>query len=573
MSRIVPEYHWQLPATEESEIAELVRITHLPPLIVKLLYHRGCRTAEACHEFINPSPTRLHRPDRLPDIDRATERIISAIRNRELILVYGDYDVDGICGTAILVSTLKKLGGLVNYYLPHRHHEGYGISRAGIDYAIRHGVNLIITTDCGATDIQNLRIAQEAGIDVIVTDHHEPGEIPPPALAFVNPKRRDSAYPFRELSGAGVAFKLAWQLLASSNGNKEELVSLFDLVGLATIADVVPLIGENRIIARLGLQALNRTNRLGIRALVATSRLDSRKLTARDVAFVLAPRINAAGRVSHARTALELLMAEDENTAWELAAQLEQLNRTRQRMEETILSDARRFIDAAAKLNQRVLVLAQPGWNEGVIGIVAARLTEEFWRPCILISLSGEIGKGSGRAISGFNLYEALSQTRNYLVNFGGHCYAAGLRIRRDLVQPFEEAINHYAANLPASVFQPTLKIDAVADLKEITPELLQYLAQLQPFGPDNPEPVFASIGLEVVGYPRRFGKNREHLRFKVRSDDKVLSVIAWNRSEEIINLHIGKPGHLDICYTLTNDNFNGDNQIQLELVDLRTNE
>jgi len=571
VSAIFPNHQWQLPVTEEEKIKELVRTTNLPPIIIQLLYHRGCRTAEECREFINPSAARLHRPDTLPDINLATERIISAIENQEAILVYGDYDVDGICGTAILVSTLKKLGGVVTYYLPHRQNEGYGISRAGIEHAIRHGIKLIITTDCGSSDIENLQLARDAGIDVIVTDHHEPNTASLPALAFVNPKRQGSDYPFRELSGAGVAFKLAWQLLASLKSPKEELIALLDLVGMATIADVVPLVGENRIIARLGLLALSKTNRPGIKALLTTSRLYSRKLSTRDIAFVIAPRINAAGRVSHAQLALELLLTEDDDTAINLAYQLEEFNRVRQRLEDIIFTEARRLIIDGAKQEQRVLVLARPGWNEGVIGIVASKLTEEFWRPCILISLNGEIGKGSGRSISGFNLYEALEKTKDHLISFGGHCYAAGIKIKRDLIPLFENAINQYASLLPESTFQPTLKIDAIANLDDITPELLQHLAQLQPFGPDNPEPVFASTGLEIVGYPQRIGKNKDHLKFKVRSGNTVVSVIAWNRSRDILNLRIGQPGYLDICYTLANGTFNCNNRVQLKLLDLRT--
>ncbi|MEO0020561.1 MAG: single-stranded-DNA-specific exonuclease RecJ [candidate division WOR-3 bacterium] len=571
MSAIFQNHQWQLPITEEERIQELVRTTNLPPIIIQLLYHRGCRTAEECREFINPSAARLHRPDTLPDINLATERIISAIKNQEAILVYGDYDVDGICGTAILVSTLKKLGGVVTYYLPHRQNEGYGISRAGIEHAIKHGIRLIITTDCGSADIENLKLARDAGIDVIVTDHHEPNTTSLPTLAFVNPKRPDSDYPFRELSGAGVAFKLAWQLLASLKSPKEELIALLDLVGMATIADVVPLVGENRIIARLGLLALSKTNRPGIKALLATSRLYSRKLSARDIAFVVAPRINAAGRVSHAQLALELLLTEDDDTAINLAYQLEEFNRFRQRLEDIIFTEARRLIIDGAKHEQRVLVLARPGWNEGVIGIVASKLAEEFWRPCILISLNAEIGKGSGRSISGFNLYEALEKTKDHLISFGGHCYAAGIKINRDLIPLFENAINQYASLLPESTFQPTLKIDAIANLDEITPELLQHLAQLQPFGLDNPEPVFASTGLEIVGYPQRIGRNKEHLKFKVRSGNTVVSVIAWNRSRDILNLRIGQPGYLDICYTLANGTFNSNNRVQLKLLDLRT--
>lgn len=572
MPPILPDHYWHLPPPPTSEIQTLARAAQIPPLIATLLYRRGCRTVRQIEEFLNPSPARLNRPQTLPDINIATERIITALKKRERILIYGDYDVDGICGTAILVSVLKNLGGDVFYYLPHRHSEGYGVSPAGIDFAIKNGIQLLITNDCGSLDINTIALANRAGIDVIVTDHHEPGALHPPALAFVNPKRSDSSYPFRELAGAGVAFKLAWSLLAACNRTKEELTALLDLVGLGTIADVVPLVDENRIIARLGLAALKATGRLGIRALFATSRLNPKALTTRDITFGLAPRINAAGRIGHAQTALKLLLTEDEAAATQLASELERLNRARQEIEETIFADALRIVDAEKKYDRRVIVIGQEGWNEGVIGIVAAKLVERFWHPCIMISLRGETGKGSGRSVTGFNLYEALRSTQKYLSAFGGHRYAAGLLLPAEHLPPFEEAINEFAANMPAEIFEPTLHIEAQAELSEINPQLLHHLAKLQPFGPDNPEPIFATTGLEVVGYPRRIGKDKGHLKFKVRSGDTVLAAIAWGRSDEILNLQIGKPGHLDICYTLTSDNYNGRNQPQLNVLDLKSN-
>lgn len=571
MPPIEPDHHWHLPPPPASEIQLLARTAQIPPLIATLLYQRGCQTKEQIEEFLNPSAARLHRPQTLPDIKLATERIITALKKKERILIYGDYDVDGICGTAILVSVLKKLGGDVLYYLPHRQTEGYGVSPAGIEFAVKSGVKLIVTNDCGSADIDAITRASDAGMDIIVTDHHEPGALHPPALAFVNPKRGDSSYPFRELAGAGVAFKLAWSILAELNRTKEELTELFDLVGLGTIADVVPLVGENRIIARLGLAALGCSSRVGIKALFATSRLNPKTISGRELTFGLAPRINAAGRIGHAEIALKLMLTEDEDEAVQLAGELEQMNRARQEIEETISADALRMIEAEGKEQRRVLVLARSGWNEGVIGIVAAKLVERFWRPSIIISLRGETGKGSGRSVSGFNLYQALKETKKYLCAFGGHRYAAGLVLRAEQVAPFEEAINEIAANMPAEIFEPALHIEARADLSELNLQLLHHLAKLQPFGPDNPEPIFATTGLEVVGYPRRIGKGKEHLKFKVRSKQTVLPAIAWDRSDEILNLETGKPGHLDICYTITVDNYNGSNQPQLNILDMKS--
>ncbi len=571
MAAIVPNHHWKITSPPPGAVEPLAAAARVPPLIAQLLYQRGCRTPESIDEFLNPSASRLHRPETLPDIARATERIIAALEKKEPILVYGDYDVDGVCGTALLVSALKNLGGEVLAYLPHRASEGYGVSLAAIEFARTHNIRLIITNDCGSSDIEALNLARAAKIDVIVTDHHEIGPQPPPVLAFVNPKRPDSQYPFRELAGSGVAFKLAWHLLSTLGRSKQELIALLDLAGLGTIADVVPLVGENRLIARLGLIALNQTTRPGIRMLIESSRLKSKILTARDISFVLAPRINAAGRVGHAQTALELLLTDDETRARTIACELETLNRTRQALEDQIVNEASTFIDAEKMAENRVLVLAQPGWNEGVIGIVAARLVERFWCPCIMIALKKEIGKGSGRSVTGFNLYEALHHCSEHLVAYGGHRYAAGLKILPERVPSLRTALNRFAAELPEEIFQPTLHIEAVASLNEVDENLLSLLARFEPFGPENPEPVFASLGLEVVGYPRRVGRDKAHLKFRVRSGNKVLDAIAWQRSNELLNLEIGKPDHLDICYTVTRDSYAGHAKVQLNIIDLRT--
>lgn len=566
---IAPNHRWSLPRSSAVEIQTIIRETGVAPLVAFLLYQRGCRTPEAIKEFLNPSLARLNKPDTLPDIGKATERIIAALDRKEPMLVYGDYDVDGVCGTALLVSVLKSLGGRVYYYLPHRENEGYGLSVGGLEFAHFNNIRLIITNDCGSTDIEVIKRIRSEGIDVIVTDHHEPGPEFPAAVAFVNPKRMDSIYPFSELAGVGVTFKLAWSLLAVSGRQKEELIAFLDLVGLGTLADVVPLVGENRVIARFGLVALSQSNRPGIRALVESSGLRRRSLTARDVNFVLVPRLNAAGRVGHAHTALKLLLAESLEEATILAQELEELNRTRQKVEEVIFAEVSREVEERKLFDQRVVVLARAGWSEGVVGIVAARLVERFWRPCIVIAIKEEMGKGSGRSITNFNLYRALKATQGYLVAFGGHRYAAGVKIRREMIEPFTAAINQFASGLPDEIFEPTLHIEAVADLSEIDGEFLRGLAQFEPFGPDNPEPVFVSMGVEVVGYPRRVGK--EHLKFKVRANNTVLPAIAWKRSSDLLNLQAGKPGHLDICYTVKTNSFQNKNSVQLNVLDLAT--
>ena len=571
MAEIVPTHRWNLPGPLPPVIGQLAQELKLPEPVVRLLWQRGYCTAAQIQEFLEPSASRLNRPDTLPDIAEATHRVIAALKRQEPILVYGDYDVDGVTGTALLFSVLQRLGGTVYYYLPHREREGYGFSPSGVRFAQETGCRLIITNDCGSTDGATVRAAQAAGIDTIITDHHEPGPEWPPANAFVNPKRADSDYPFPELAGCGVAFKLAWSVLAALHRPKEELIALLDLVGLATIADVVPLKGENRVLARIGLGAISRTTRPGLQALIQAAGLNPKQLTGAGVLFGLAPRINAAGRVGHAQEALRLLLTEDPTEAQALARRLDRLNRSRQSLEDRTRRAAAQLIEEARLADQRVIVVAGENWHEGVIGVVAARLVEQFYRPCIVVTLKGEIGKGSGRSVTGFNLYQALQACRAHLTGFGGHRYAAGLRLVRSQLEPLRAAINQFAAALPEELFQPSLHIEAVAELAEIDQRLLAALARLEPFGPDNPEPIFATLGLEVVGFPRRIGREQNHLKFRVRSGNRVLAAVAWGRSSDIVNLEIGRKNHLDICYTITPDRYAGRNGPQLNVLDLRT--
>jgi single-stranded-DNA-specific exonuclease len=598
-----------------NDVSALCRELQLPELAVDLLLRRGYSTADDIRSFLDPSPGRLRKPDLLPDIVPATERIIAAINRHERILIYGDYDVDGVTGTVLLVSTLSKLGADVLYYLPHREAEGYGFSTKGFEYAAENSARLIVTNDCGSNDLVTLAAAREAGIDVIVTDHHEIANrrvqspesgnqnaacrTPKPAanlqsempLALVNPKRTDSLYPFRELAGVGVAFKLAWSVLSALHRPKEELIALLDLVGLGTIADIVPLVDENRILARIGLSAIRRSPRPGLQALLKVAGIADRPLTGYNVGFMLGPRINAAGRVGHAELAVRLLLTRDESEAARLAAELDSLNRARQTLEERILTQATALIETGKLAKRRAMVVAAEGWHEGVIGIVAAKLVDRFARPCIVVALKDDRGKGSGRSVTGFNLHAALTACSEHLIAFGGHKYAAGLSLARERLLGFSSALADYADSLPEEVFEPTLHIDAVAPIDRIDEALLNALEKFEPFGPDNSEPLFASLGAEVVGYPRKVGRN--HLKLSLRAGKRVLEAIAWGRSAEILNLggdrtqssSIGtvsqadgkvKSGastsaKLDICYSVSRHTWNGRTSTQLTLRDFRT--
>lgn len=565
-----PETRWHLPPLPPEDTGLLARELDLPELLVRLLRTRGYRTATAIREFLEPTGAQLHRPSALPDIEPATRRVCAAIRNRERILVCGDYDVDGVTGTALLVSVLRRLGADVASYLPHRRTEGYGFSAQAVEFARAGKVGLVITNDCGISDHDRVAACNESAIDVVITDHHEPGPTLPPALAVVNPRRADSGYPFSELAGVGVAFKLAWSVLAALDRPKEELTSLFDLVALGTIADVVSLTGENRVISRLGLGAICRSPRPGIRALIEVARLNPARLSGRDVGFGLAPRINAAGRVGHARQALDLLLTEDEAEARRLAAELDSLNRDRQQLEENARTEALAAIEAEDLARQRVLVVAGPGWHEGVIGIVAARLVEQFHRPCIVVTLEDGRGRGSGRSVGGFDLYAALRTCSGLLLGFGGHRYAAGLTVDPARLPALRDALNRHAAACPPDIFEPSLQVAALADINDINERLAAAIGRLEPFGPDNPEPVFASLGLEVVGCPRCIGRDSRHLKFKVRNASGAVEAVAWSRGADIATLRTGRPGSLDLCYTVKLDDFNGRRRVLLDVLDMR---
>ena len=418
---------------------------------------------------------------------------------------------------------------------------------------------------------------------MIVTDHHElaktkddgPGttddERLPPALAVVNPKRADSAYPFRELAGVGVAFKLAWSVLSAQYRPKEELIALLDLVGLGTIADIVPLVDENRILARIGLNAIRRSSRPGLQALLKVAGIADRPLTGYSIGFMIAPRLNAAGRVGHAELAARLLLTEDESEAATLAAELDRLNRSRQSLEEKILTQATTLVEVGGLAERRAIVVAAEGWHEGVIGIVAAKLVDRFSRPCIVVALKGDRGKGSVRSVTGFNLHAALAACSGHLLAFGGHKYAAGLSLTRENLPGFSSALAEYADGLPEDVFEPTLHIDAVAPIEQIDDAFATALEKFEPFGPDNAAPLFASLGLEVVGLPLIVGKNRNHLKLRIRAGERTLDAMAWGRSAEIVNLEAGTGSRLDVCYTVGRNTYGGRTSTQLTLRDFRT--
>ncbi len=561
---------WLLPEPDAADWSALAQELSLPVLAVRLLAQRGFLTADAMRSFLAPRLEDLHDPMLLPDIEPAVDRIVRAIQGKERILVFGDYDVDGTTGTALLVRVFAELGAQTGSYTPHRAREGYGLSETGIRQAKDEGYSLIVTTDCGTTDFPEIDLARGLDIDVVVTDHHETKDHLPAALAVINPKRPDSKYPFSELCGCGVAFKLAQAVCTRLGRPPETVHEHLDLVALATIADIVPLSGENRILAKHGLSQLARTRKPGLQALLKVTSLTGRELNSYDVGFVLGPRINASGRMAEGASSVRLLLTEDAAEATQLAQELNSANNQRRKVEENTTEQALRQVKERRLEQRNVLVLADENWHEGVIGIVASRIADRFYRPAILIALNQDKGKGSGRSIPGFHLHDALKACEGELLGFGGHKYAAGLLIDRSRLEAFDQSINDYAGKvLTPELLTRRLKSHAFAALEEVNPELLKALRRFEPFGPENPRPLFAALGLEVVGFPRKVGN--DHLRFTVREKKGCfLPAIAWGRAEDILRIETGKENHLDILFQFDEHTYAGKTSLQLNIKDLR---
>jgi single-stranded-DNA-specific exonuclease len=564
--RIKPR--WVFPAEPDpAAVQELAAELHLPPLVCRLLLVRGYSSIEPVKEFLRPRLERLHSPHGLPDAAVAVERLERAARNAETVLVHGDYDVDGICATTLLTRSLRYFGAKAVPFIPRRLEDGYDLSEAGVRAAREAGARLVVTCDCGTSALKPIRALCESGIDVIVTDHHLPGGPLPECLAVLNPKRSGSEYPDRDLAAVGVAFKLMLALAEKLGANANFVYNMLDLVALATIADVAPLRGENRIFARDGLRLMAETPHQGLRALMRASGVDGRPLTAGRVGFILAPRLNAAGRIGHAMQGVELLLSESEPQANRIARELEEMNRRRQEIDRATLEQARRRVDALDLDNTYGIVLAEQGWHPGVIGIVASRIVEETARPTVLISLDGNEGKGSGRAPAPFDLHAGLSECRDLLVRFGGHRAAAGVTIDAARVEAFAHRFNEVArAKLSPDDLQPELKIDAEISIDEVTDELESLLRHFEPFGVGNPTPVFLSRGVRLAAPPRVVGTDGLKLRVAGSTHDR--DALGWGMGELAPELPLDQP--LDLAYRIERDTYQGESRLQLRIADLR---
>ena len=550
---------------EENLAAEL----DVPNIIAEILINRDIKTVAEVERFFNPRLSDLYDPFLLKNMDIAVDRIQNALKNREKILIYGDYDVDGITACSLLYLYFKEITEHVYFFIPERLKEGYGFSSRGVEEAKNLGITLIITVDCGITSIDEIAAAQECGIDVIVTDHHQPGSEIPPALAVLNPMQKDCPYPFKGLAGVGVAFKLVHALDKTIGRDVTHLAKYTDLVAVGSSADIVPLIDENRILVRTGLDKINNRQNVGLNALLNVASLHNRFIGTGQILFGIAPRINAVGRLGNAERAVRLFSANQISEAFEIAQVLEQENRQRKSIEE---KTAREAVEAAEiefqEGSKNPLVLFKKGWHPGVIGIVASRLVEKFYRPVVMIAVEEGIGKGSIRSVPEFDVYTALESCEKYLKEYGGHKLAAGLTVYEHNIEPFKEAFKQVVREtISDDALVPKLKIDARISFDQVNEQLYKILQQFAPFGPQNARPVFVAESAEVVGTPTIVGKN--HLKFTVRQNDIVFPAIGFNLGERINQLEIGVP-KLDLAFVIDENTWRGKNTIQLQIKDLK---
>jgi single-stranded-DNA-specific exonuclease len=564
-----PRARWILPTDPDSAlVARLQDELHLPAAICRLLAARGFVVPADAKSYLRPRLDQLHDPSCLADLDRAVERLVRALRDGETILVHGDYDVDGICSTTVMVRTLAALGGNAVPFIPSRLTDGYDLTDAGVRAARERHATVVVTCDCGTSALAPIAELQGAGIDVIVTDHHLPGGPLPAAYAVLNPKRPGCNSPDKDLAAVGVAFKLALALTRAVGGNENAVYNLLDLVALATIADVAPLRGENRVFVRYGLKLLNEGARPGVRAMIRAAGLERKALTAGRVGFILAPRLNAAGRLGSALRGVDLLLAESEQQANPIARELEELNARRQEIDRATLDRARELASRLDLASTYGIVLAEQGWHPGVIGIVASRLVEEFGRPTVLVALDGGEGKGSGRSISAFDLHAGLAACSDLLIRFGGHRAAAGVTIAADRVGEFAARFNEVAASkLTHDDLVPELRVDLELALDDANDELEALLRHLEPCGVGNPSPLLLSRAVTVAAPPRVVGK--DGLKLVLHGESRDLVALGWGMAPRARELEVG--AMIDVAYRLERDEWNGESRIQARLADFRS--
>lgn len=568
---------WQFKPEPDPEITQnLARALEVPQAAARLLVQRGVESFAAAKDFFRPNWTQLHDPFLMKDMDRAVARIQQEVNHGNPIMVFGDYDVDGTTSVSLMMAYLQRYGVALTPYIPDRYQEGYGISKQGIDVAKQQGIGLIIALDCGIKAHDQVAYAKEQGIDFIICDHHLPGDSWPEAVAVLDPKRPDCPYPFKELCGCGVGFKLI-QALHQSAGQQghatweaeaQELTPFLDLVVTAIAADIVPITGENRVLAYLGLQQVNQDPRPGLAALLASAKTKPYRI--RDLVFVAAPRINAAGRIKHGAHAVELLLAASPAQAETMAQAIERYNLERRSLDQEITQQALDQIIAQGEQESPATVVYDPAWHKGVVGIVASRLIETYYRPTVVFTKSGDHLAASVRSVKGFDVYQALEACSDYMIQFGGHKYAAGLTLEPSQFENFKQAFNREVAHsLTPEQKVPQVAIDLPLPLSEITPKLFRILSQMAPFGPENSRPVFAAQQVHVAPYTKAVGADLSHLRLVVHEPNQpTISGIAFGYGS--LTDQVKKKGRCDVAYVIDENHWQGQTSLQLMVKDVR---
>ena len=561
---------WQHKPKPDTEIVnQLQNELNIPEKNAYLLAQRGISNFEEARRFFRPQLTDLHDPFLMKNMNTAVARIEKAIANNEKILIYGDYDVDGTTAVSVVYSYLIKFYDQIDTYIPDRYSEGYGISVQGIDFAAKNGFSLVIALDCGTKAIEKVAYAQEKGVDFIIGDHHTPGKVLPPAVAFLNPKQPDCPYPYKELSGAGIAFKLIQALHQRKQLSLDDIMPFLDLVAVSIGADIVPITGENRIMAYYGLKQIEKNPRAGLRALSRTRQ--DKTLDISDLVFVLAPRINAAGRIKHGKEAVKLLVEKDLTVANKFANEIELYNEERRGYDQKITAEALQQIIDQKEENRFSTVVFHPQWHKGVVGIVASRLIETYYRPTIVFTQSNGVISGSVRSVSGFNVYDALQACSDYIIQFGGHKYAAGLTIAPEQFDNFKAKFEEIVKNtITEASMVPEIRIDTDLSFKDIARKFFNILKQMAPFGPGNMHPVFVTRGVNDTGYSKIVGKDQNHLKLSLRElkSGLIMNGIGFNMADKADLVKSGVP--LSVAYTLEENHWNNKVSLQLRIKDIK---
>ncbi len=581
------EKRWNVKSQGEAKVvAELAAALPISPVLANLLVQRGIDTVEKANRFFKPRLEELHDPFLMKDMDRAIERIERAVKNREKIMVYGDYDVDGTTAVALVYTFLRRLGhDDLRFYIPDRYNEGYGVSIKSIDYAASKGVSLVITLDCGIKASEKVAYAKEKGIDYIICDHHLPADHLPEAVAVLDPKRHDCEYPFKELSGCGVGFKLVQAYALRNNIPFSEVERLLDLVVVSIASDIVPLTGENRILAHYGLRRLNETPSKGLLSIIKICGLEKHTITIDDIVFKIGPRINAAGRMrvdeedenaapSGGHAAVNLLIERNEKAAENFGSMIDTFNQDRKSIDRSVTIEAHELIESNPELkNRKSTVIYNPKWMKGIVGIVASRLIETYYRPTVVMTMSNGFATGSARSVPGFDLYQAVESCADLLENFGGHMYAAGLTMKPENVEEFTRRFNAYVEeHIDPQMLIPQVEIDSKLDLGDITPDFRRKLNEFQPFGPGNPAPVFVTNNLSGSNVSL-VGAEREHLRMELMQHNRnnklhSLQAIAFQQPTHFEWVRSGRS--VDVCYTIVENHYRGTVSTQLRVKDIK---